>query len=125
MGVQGLSLNGLLRDSEIQLHGVRLNAPDLGRESHSLAVTVQHRRRIAMFHAMFNAYWEPLVFELPPRMLGHPPWRLWIDTYRDAPDDIHELPFGPLVRTPTYTVQPRSLVALFAEGKRGRRPLVQ
>jgi glycogen operon protein len=93
-----------------------LNAPDLGRESHTLAVTVQHRRRIVTFHFMFNAYWEPLEFELPPRMLGHPPWRLWIDTYRDAPDDIHEPPFGPSVHGPTYTVQPRSLVALFAEG---------
>jgi len=116
LGVQGLSLNELLREAEVQLHGVGLNAPDLGRASHSLAVTVQHRRRIMMLHVMFNAYWEPLVFELPRRMPGHPPWRLFIDTYRDAPDDIHEPPFSPLVQGPTYTVQPRSLVTLFAEG---------
>jgi len=116
LGVQGLSLNELLREAEIQLHGVRLNAPDLGRESRSLALTVQHRRRNMMLHVVFNAYWEPLVFELPPRMPGHPPWRLWIDTYRDAPDDLHEPPSGPLVQGPTYTVQPRSLVTLFAEG---------
>jgi glycogen operon protein len=116
LGVQGLSLNELLREAEIQLHGVRLSAPDLGPQSHSLAVTVQHRRGIMMLHVMFNAYWEPLVFELPPRTIGHPPWRLFIDTYRDAPDDIHELPSGPLVQVPTYTVEPRSLVTLFAEG---------
>jgi isoamylase len=116
LGVQGLSLNALLRGVETQLHGVRLNAPDLGRESHSLAVTVQHRGRFTMLHVMFNAYWDPLVFELPPTTPGQPPWRLWIDTYRDAPEDIHEPPFGPLVQSPTYTVQPRSLVTLFAEG---------
>jgi glycogen operon protein len=116
LGVRGSSLNELLREAEIQVHGVRLNAPDLSRESHSLAVTVHHRRRIAMVHAMFNAYWEPLVFELPPMIPGHSPWRRWIDTYRNPPDDIHEPAFGPPVQGPTYTVQPRSLVTLFAEG---------
>ena len=69
-----------------------------------------------MLHVMFNAYWDPLVFELPPTTPGQPRWRLWIDTYRDAPEDIHEPPFGPLVQGPTYTVQPLSLVTLFAEG---------
>ena len=38
---QGLSLNEILREAEIQPHGVRLNAPDLSAESHSLAVTVR------------------------------------------------------------------------------------
>jgi glycogen operon protein len=65
---------------------------------------------------MFNAYWDPLVFELPPMIPGHPPWRRWIDTYRSAPDDIHEPAFGPPVLDATYTVQPRSLVTLFAQG---------
>ncbi|HVN37311.1 MAG TPA: glycogen debranching protein GlgX [Myxococcota bacterium] len=116
LGVQDLSLNELLREGEIQLHGVRLNAPDRSRESHSFAVTVRSRRRVGTIHAMFNAYWEPLVFELPPVIPGHPPWRRWIDTYQDAPNDIHELAFGPPVQGPTYTVQARSIVTLFAEG---------
>jgi glycogen operon protein len=116
LGVQDSSLNELLREGEIQFHGIRLNAPDRRRESHSFAVTVRSRRRIGMIHAMFNAYWEPLVFDLPPVIPGHSPWRRWIDTYRQAPDAIHEPVCGPPLQEPTYTVQPRSLVTLFAEG---------
>jgi len=114
LGIQNLSLNELLREAEIQLHGVRLNAPDLNRESHSLAITVHHRRRAARFHVMFNAYWEPLVFELPPVLPGHPPWRRWIDTYQDAPDDVHDPRSGPPVLGSRCTVQPRSIVTLLA-----------
>jgi isoamylase len=84
-GVQDLSLNELLREAEIQPHGVRLNQPDLRPDSHSLAVTVRGRGPL-MFHLMFNAYWQPLVFELPTVAAGiHRPWRRWIDTYREAP----------------------------------------
>jgi glycogen operon protein len=64
---------------------------------------------------MFNAYWEPLVFELPPVVSGvHGPWRRWIDTYQDAPHDIYDWPGGPAVEGTSYTLQARSLVVLFA-----------
>ena len=46
-----------------------------------------------LFHVMFNAYWEPLTFELPrpdPGVARR--WRRWIDTYRDAPEDIFDEP---------------------------------
>jgi isoamylase len=121
-GVQDVSLNELLREAEIQPHGVRLNQPDLSRESHSLAVTVRGRGRPLLFYVMFSAYWEPLVFELPPVVSGvHGPWRRWIDTYQDAPHDIYDWPGGPAVEGPNYTVQARSLVVLFALGGNGPR----
>jgi glycogen operon protein len=112
--VQGLSLNELLRRGEIEVHGVRLQQPDLSSESHSLAVTVWNVEGPILIHTMFNAYWESLMFELPP--LRHQPWRRWIDTYREAPDDVSEWPLAAPVPGPTCTVQPRSLVILFAEG---------
>jgi isoamylase len=34
-----------------------------------------------------NAYWEPLDFELPP-VPSSEPWRRWIDTTLDSPNDI-------------------------------------
>ena len=71
------------------MHGVRLNRPDPSSESHSLAVTVRDIERGGVLHAMFNAYWEPLTFELPSPEL-HRPWRRWIDTSRDAPDDVYD-----------------------------------
>jgi glycogen operon protein len=60
LGVGGRSLNELLLDANVEPHGVRLNKPDLSPESHSLAVTVRGSGRVAPFHAIFNAYWEPL-----------------------------------------------------------------
>jgi isoamylase len=115
LGVQALSLNQILRESESRPHGVRLNAPGLSPESHSVAVTVQAPGGVALLHMMFNAYWEPLTFAL--RRLSpeiHESWRRWIDTYRDAPDDICDSPPAPSVEDVSYTVQARSLVVLFA-----------
>jgi glycogen operon protein len=117
VGAAGPSLNELLREAEIRPHGVRLNQPDTSIESHSLAVTVWGPARAVMFHVMFNAYWEPLTFELPSPILGkHACWRQWIDTSRTAPDDIHDELLAPSVEGPSYTVQARSLVVLFALG---------
>jgi isoamylase len=125
-GVQDVSLNELLREAEIQLHGVCLHKPDLSRESHSLAVTVHGTGRPLSFHVMFNAYWEPLVFELPPVVSDvRGPWRRWIDTDQNAPHDIYEWPGGPAVEGPNYTVQARSLGVLFAVGGDGPRLAVR
>lgn len=114
LGVEGLSLTEILHQAQIQPHGVRMHEPDLSPVSRSLAVTVQ-AKELTLFHFMFNAYWEPLVFELPPLTRGeHERWRRWIDTYRDAPDDILEESSAPCVEGPSYTVQARSLVVLVA-----------
>ena len=128
LGVEGVNLNELLRGAEIQQHGVRLNEPDLTPESHSLAISVRDRRRPIMFHVMFNAYWEPLTFELPsltPDAGRY--WCHWIDTDRDAPDDVCDEPFVVPVEGPTYKVQARSLVVLIAGSRNvmnsvGREP---
>jgi glycogen operon protein len=113
-GIAGLSLNELLRRANIEVHGIRLNAPDPRPESHSLAVTVRDIERADLLHVMFNAYWEPLVFELPP-LDPQRRWRRWIDTDRATPDDVHDWTLAPSVEGPTYAVQPRSLVTLVAE----------
>jgi pullulanase/glycogen debranching enzyme len=77
-----------------------------------LGAALQGRFRL---HGLLNAYWEPLTFELPRLTPGvHGSWRRWIDTYRDAPDDICDEPLAPLVEAPSYTVQARSIVVLFA-----------
>jgi isoamylase len=61
-----------------------------------------------VLHALPNAYWEPLSFELPGRR-----WRRWIDTFLDSPDDIVDSEEAPEVAGPTYRVEPRSVVILF------------
>jgi isoamylase len=109
----------VLRESRLQWHGVRLNQPDWAVHSHSLALSVAGRR--GLFHLIFNAYSEPLEFELPPPP-GDPPagWGRVIDTYLQSPDDFCTGTEGPCPRVPgsTYLVQPRSVVLLIARNTR-------
>ena len=106
-----LSLNQLLRRAHIEWHGVALNRPDWSNHSHSLAVTLRSLRGSFLLHAMLNAYWEPLTFELPP-VSAESRWRRCIDTALDSPDDICPWESAPVVRQVTYEVQPRSVVVL-------------
>jgi len=108
----GLSLNQLLRQGKIQWHGVRLNQPDWGDDSRSLAATAQIFRGKFLLHLMLNAYWEPLEFELPSP--EGPGWRRLVDTYRKSPDDIYGAVDAPVVNGSTYQVQPRSVVLLIS-----------
>ena len=110
------SLNRLLRRARISWHGVSLNHPDWSPHSHSLALTVRSVRARFLYHAMFNAYWEPLEFELPPlRPRGDSLWRRCIDTALPSPDDIRPWMSAAAVAEKRYLVQPRSVVLLALE----------
>ncbi len=108
-----LSLNELLRRAHIDWHGVQLNRPDWSEHSHSLAFTFRSLRARYWIHGMFNAYWEPLAFALPPVPSPTPAeWRRYIDTALAAPDDISSWQDSPTVHQSHYLVQPRSVVVL-------------
>jgi glycogen operon protein len=109
----GLSLNQLLHRARIQWQGVHLNQPDWSDHSHSLALTLQSLGARFLMHAMFNAYWEPLAFELPsvPAEIGQS-WRRCLDTALISPDDFCQWDAAPPVPQGTYVVQPRSVVVL-------------
>jgi len=109
-----LSLNQLLRQANRAWHGAKLGQPDWSVGSHSLAFTAQAPNEKRLFHVIMNAYWEPLDFELPPAAINHDPWRRWIDTSLNSPQDIVEWQTAPLVTARTYRVEPRSVVVLFA-----------
>jgi isoamylase len=115
-----LSLAGLLQQAQIRWHGVKLDQPDWGYDSYSLAFTVRGSR--GLFRLILNAYWEPLEFELPrPPGRSQNGWQRVIDTYLDAPDDFCSVPQAPRIDSPTdedlpkYVLQPRSVVLLVAE----------
>ena len=59
---------------------------------------------------MVNAHWEPRHFDLPSPK--GPAWQRLLDTCLESPDDICALPDAPIVESPTYFVQPRSVVLL-------------
>jgi glycogen operon protein len=108
-----LTLNALLGRARITWHGVELNRPDWRPDSHSIAFTLETLKRRFRLHAMFNAYWEALTFELP-HSPGDPPsaWRRCLDTALASPDDIQRWQDAPAVTTSHYTVQPRSVAVL-------------
>jgi isoamylase len=112
---QRMTLTELIGEGIKGWHGVRLNQPDWSDQSHSVALSVELGREALSFYAIFNAYWEPLDFELPHKGKGKTAsWRRWIDTSLEAPEDI--VPWQEARPFPEYMyrVGPRSVVVLWA-----------
>ena len=109
------TLNQLLLRARIEWHGVTLGRPDWSDHSHSLAFTARTPNWRFVLHAMFNAYWEPLTFELP--WGGGEPyrWQRCVDTALQPPDDFRPLDEAPPVTSGAYRVQPRSCVVLVSQ----------
>jgi glycogen operon protein len=107
----------MLREAEHAWHGVRLHQPDWSDGSNSLAFGGGLRRDGFDFHLMLNAYWEPLEFELPRLERG--PWRRWIDTSFDSPNDIVLWEEAPPVSGGCYRVEPCSVALLFLPNHSG------
>ena len=104
----------MLQQHAVTWHGVKLNAPDWGHDSHTLAATARLLGGQGQLHIIVNAYWEALEFEVPPAGDGHVAWRRIIDTFLDSPDDVRAWAEAPVLEGTTYVVQPRSVVLLFA-----------
>ena len=114
-----LSLCELVRRHQVSWHGIEPNQPDWSDTSHAFAVTtitsIDHRFR---WHAMINAWWQPLTFQLPEPDGDQSCWHRWIDTFRTSPDDIVPWLEAPPLEGDSYTVEPRSIVVLI-EGLTG------
>jgi len=106
-----MTLNQLLGRGTVTWHGVRLDQPDWGSVSHTLAATIRSPSGRQLLHFVLNSWSERLTFELPSVAGG---WCRWIDTSREPPDDICE--WGATAPHPrqAYDVSPRSLVVLTA-----------
>ncbi len=114
---QRVSLTQLIAESSKTWHGVALEQPDWGEDSHSIAFTVEKHGLIV--HLIFNAYWEPLAFELPSAANA---WRRWLDTSLPSPADVVEWEKAPPVTSRTYQAGPRSVVILYARSGHHTQP---
>jgi isoamylase len=115
---QRLTLNQLLRGAHKAWHGTKLNQPDWSQQSHSLALSADVWKEGLCFHLILNAYWEPLEFEVPTA--DRNPWRRWIDTSFESPQDIIDWPSAPTFTGRTYRAEPRSVVVLIARAGDGK-----
>jgi len=104
----------VLQKSKIAWHGSKLYSPDWSDESRVLACTVLSSANDNLMHFMANNSDSAVEFELPkePRT-----WLRVIDTFMDSPNDITTDPDAVPVETPTYWVQPRSIVVLEVHGR--------
>jgi glycogen operon protein len=109
-----LSLNEFLRVSKHAWHGVKLSQPDWSPCSHSIAIGAELQNEGLLLHAIMNAYWEPLEFELPELKGGEENWRRWIDTSLEPPHEICAWSEAAPVFGRTYRVGARSVVVLIA-----------
>jgi isoamylase len=110
-----MTLTELLRQQPVQWHGVKLNAPDWGHESHTLAGTVRLLGYPLLLHFIINAYWEALEFEIPPLEEAEESWRGCVDTSLDPPDDICRWADAPVLRGSACRVESRSVVLFLAK----------
>jgi isoamylase len=116
--LHNLTLNQLLARARIECHGVSLHQPDWSNQSHSLAIAASAVAVHLEVYLMLNAYWEPLRFELPSVVEDESrPWRRWLDTFLEAPDDICTFSKAPPVAGSSYLVNPRSIVGLARIGE--------
>jgi glycogen operon protein len=110
-----VSLTTMIDQSYKAWHGVKLWQPDWSDQSRSIAFEAELREEGLRFYLIFNAYWEALTFELSKPPEG--PWRRWIDTALDSPNDIVLWENAAAV-SETYLAEARSVVVLFTAAKR-------
>jgi isoamylase len=115
-----LTLEELMARVKVNLHGVRLGAPDLAAHSRSLAITASSLSGDLLMHFALNAYWETLEFELPALPgWASSGWRRVIDSAQPSPQDLVAFGDAERVSGTAHRVQARSLVVLFAGGPLG------
>jgi len=112
---QRLTLSQLIGQANKGWHGVKLAQPDWGDHSHSVAFSADLEKEGIVCYLVFNAYREPLDFELPQAILAESdPWHRWIDTSLESPYDIVEWQAAQSIAGHSYRVGPRSVVVLWA-----------
>jgi glycogen operon protein len=100
-------------------HGVRLNHPDWGECSHSLAFELRNPDYGEHLHIMLNAYKEPLEFELPAlNPVSEQDWCRVVDTQYTSPEDILMPEDAPSIQESSYVVESWSVVVLFARHRK-------
>ena len=112
--MQRKSLDQLIREARKAWHGVKLLQPDWADHSHSLAFGLEMKKERLGLHFILNGYWESLQFELPP-VDQRSPWRRWIDTALESPNDIVDWHGTPPVPGSFYLAESRSVVVLITE----------
>ena len=104
------SLHDIIEQSGIRWHGIKVNQPDWGKHSHSIAMESKKPSSDHVTYVAFNAYWQDLTFELPASPSGK--WQRVVDTSLKNDQDIYLKGDKKQFVHKDYTVCARSLVIL-------------
>jgi isoamylase len=96
-------------------HGVQLHKPDWSYESRSLAMHWPGTRKGVDLYLIFNAYWEPLEFELPPASAARRWFRVMDASLAPPLDMAEEGSEVPLPSQSDYFAAARSVVLLLGK----------
>ena len=99
---------------DVEWHGTKINEPDWGFDSHTVAMTLAGMGKDNTFHIIVNAYWEPLEFEIPLLPQGWA-WLRVVDTGLPSPDDLCEMGQEVPYWGSTYYMEARSVVILMTD----------
>ncbi len=103
--------------TNIVWHGIHLHQPDWGEQSHSIAFELfnyEDEDNDEHLYIMLNAYWEPLVFQLPDLPAGRR-WARLVDTAKPSPSDFAEPPVSLDENQYKYPATSRSAVVLIEQ----------
>lgn len=104
------SLHDIIQQSAIVWHGVKVNKPDWSEWSHAIAMESKHPHSSVVSYVIFNAFWQPLLFELPVSVNGK--WLRIVDTSLEDGHDIYSDGDKKHWFNDEYLVAPRSVVIL-------------
>ncbi|WP_166823076.1 glycogen debranching protein GlgX [Thalassoroseus pseudoceratinae] len=107
------SLIDIIANAPHDWHGIKLHAPDWSDSSHLVAIGVEFQGVDFLAHLILNSHWESHIVELPA-VTDDQPWRRWIDTSLDSPEDIVPWETAAPVETDDYHVGARSVVMLYS-----------
>ena len=109
-------LDGVLRNTKIQWHGIKPFQPDWSDNSHTIGVMIYWGLYSIYAYVFVNAFWEDLTIELPPLPRNSKrQWNLLVDTADTNPDDVVNLFAMPRHSAgDKIKVKSRSLVILVA-----------
>ena len=97
--------------SYLTWHGTTLHGQNWENFSHILAYELHNPQSREHLHIIFNAYWQPLICELPP-LKYHKNWHLIVDTAKNPPHDWFDPSQAPLISSLKYPVDSRSCIVL-------------
>jgi glycogen operon protein len=114
-GGDTVSLEDYLSTAQIKWYGTTLDEPNWSADSHSFAATFVHPESSDVHYMAINSYWNALDFDLPQLPGSASRWLRIMDTSLASPDDIAPVGRQAEVRSSSYTVNPRSIVALHSQ----------